>query len=71
MGFYFFYLLPTLLYRFIKEYPTRLEMVFMELSSGVLPNFKDVQYLFAQTIFILFVGYMFYQLFSKIRKIKF
>lgn len=70
MGFYFFYLLPTLLYKFIKEYPARLEMVFMELSSGILPNFKDVQYLFAQTIFILFVGYMFYMIFLKIRKIK-
>lgn len=68
MVFYFLYLLPKLLYKFFQEYPYRLEMVFMELSSGVLPNFKDVQYLFAQTIFIGFVGYMIYLMFSKKRK---
>lgn len=70
MGFYFFYLLPTLLYKFFQEYPQQLEMVFMELSSGILPNFKDVQHLFAQTVFICFVGYMFYLIFLRMRKIK-
>lgn len=68
MGFYFLYLLPKLLYTFFQEYPERLEMFFMELSSGILPTFKDVQYLFVQTIFIVFIGYMIYLIFSKIRK---
>lgn len=70
MGFYFLYLLPRLLYHFVQEYPQRLEMVFMELSSGVLPDFKDVQYLFTQTMFIVFVGYMCYLLCSKLIRIK-
>ncbi|WP_455150059.1 hypothetical protein [Capnocytophaga sp.] len=70
MCFYFLYLLPRLLYHFVQEYPQRLEMVFMELSSGILPDFRDVQYLFTQTMFIAFVGYMCYLLCSKLIRIK-
>ncbi len=58
MGFYFFYILPTFLYRFVCTFPDAMNELILYLSNGMTPPFVLLRNIGAQLLFLALIGYM-------------
>jgi putative peptide zinc metalloprotease protein len=62
MGFYFFYLIPNFLYRFICTFPDAVNELILYLSNGMAPPFALLRNIGSQLLFLALVGYLFWKL---------
>lgn len=61
MGFYFFYIIPTFLYRFIQTFPDAINQLILYLSNRIAPPFALLRNISMQLIFFTLVGYLLYK----------
>lgn len=62
MSFYFIYIIPSFIYRFIKTFPDAVSELILYLSNGITPPFALLRNIGAQVIFLLLIGYLFWSL---------
>ncbi len=62
MGFYFFYLIPSFLYRFVSTFPDAINELILYLSNGMTPPFALLQNMGSQLLFLALIGYLFWNL---------
>lgn len=69
MGFYFFYIIPKFLYRFILSFPDELNELILYLSNGMTPPFALLRNVGMQLLFLALIGYLlFNQVHSLLKK---
>lgn len=64
MSFYFLYVIPLFLYRFIHTFPDEMNELILYLSNGMTPPFALLRNLGTQLVFIALIGYLIYRLLS-------
>jgi putative peptide zinc metalloprotease protein len=57
-GFYFFFLIPTFIYRFYTSFPSLIEQLIYRLSSGQTVDFGLIQAIFVQLLFMALIIYL-------------
>lgn len=62
MAFYFFYIIPSFLYRFISTFPDAINELILYLSNGMTPPFALLRNMGSQLLFLGLIGYLFYNL---------
>lgn len=62
MSFYFFYIIPAFLYRFINTFPDAVNELILYLSNGMTPPFALLRNIGSQFLFMVLVGYLFWNL---------
>lgn len=62
MGFYFFYIIPNFLYRFVSTFPDAVNELILYLSNGMTPPFALLRNMGSQLLFLGLIGYLFYNL---------
>lgn len=62
MGFYFFYIIPTFLYRFVSTFPDALNELILYLANGMTPPFVLLRNMGTQLLFMALIGYLFWSL---------
>lgn len=62
MGFYFFYIIPTFLYRFVSTFPDAINELILYLANGMTPPFVLLRNMGTQLLFIALIGYLFWNL---------
>lgn len=62
MGFYFFYLIPNFLYRFVSTFPDAINELILYLSNGMTPPFALLRNMGSQLLFLALIGYLFWNL---------
>lgn len=62
MGFYFFYIIPKFLYRFISTFPDAVNELILYLSNGMTPPFALLRNMGSQLLFLALIGYLFWNL---------
>lgn len=62
MGFYFFYIIPNFLYRFVSTFPDAVNELILYLSYGMRPPFALLRNMGSQLLFLGLIGYSFYNL---------
>lgn len=62
MGFYFFYIIPSFLYRFISTFPDAVNELILYLSNGMTPPFVLLRNIGSQLLFLALIGYLFWNL---------
>lgn len=62
MGFYFFYLIPSFLYRFVSTFPDTINELILYLSNGMTPPFALLRNMGSQLLFLALIGYLFWNL---------
>lgn len=62
MGFYFFYLIPSFLYRFVSTFPDAINELILYLSNGMTPPFALLRNMGSQLLFLALIGYLFWNL---------
>jgi putative peptide zinc metalloprotease protein len=62
MGFYFFYLIPSFLYRFISTFPDAVNELILYLSNGMTPPFALLRNMGSQLLFLALIGYLFWNM---------
>lgn len=62
MGFYFFYIIPSFLYRFISTFPDAVNELILYLSNGMTPPFALLRNMGSQLLFMALIGYLFYNI---------
>lgn len=68
MGFYFFYIIPNFLYRFVSTFPDAVNELILYLSNGMTPPFALLRNMGSQLLFLGLIGYLFYNLFRPLIK---
>lgn len=58
MGYYFFYIIPTFLYSFVRSFPNEMEQLIICLSNNITPPFALLRNLFTQLLFLALIIYM-------------
>lgn len=62
MGFYFFYIIPSFLYRFVSTFPDTVNELILYLSNGMTPPFALLRNIGSQLLFLTLIGYMLWKL---------
>lgn len=62
MGFYFFYIIPSFLYRFVGTFPDAVNELILYLSNGMTPPFALLRNIGSQLLFLALIGYMLWKL---------
>lgn len=62
MGFYFLYVIPTFLYRFVQTFPNAVNELILYLSNRMVPPFALLRNIGMQVVFISLIGYLVYKL---------
>lgn len=62
MGFYFLYVIPTFLYRFVQTFPDAVNELILYLSNRMVPPFALLRNIGMQVVFISLIGYLVYKL---------
>lgn len=62
MGFYFFYIIPNFLYRFISTFPDAVNELILYLSNGMTPPFALLRNMGSQLFFMALIGYLFWNM---------
>lgn len=62
MGFYFFYIIPNFLYKFIRTFPDAVNELILYLSNGMTPPFALLRNIGSQLLFLALIGYMLWKL---------
>lgn len=62
MGFYFFYIIPSFLYRFVSTFPDAVNELILYLSNGMTPPFVLLRNIGTQLLFMGLIGYLFWNL---------
>ena len=62
MGYYFFYIIPRFLYRFILSFPDEVEQLILYLSNNMTPPFALLRNIGMQMLFLALIGVMFVNL---------
>lgn len=62
MGFYFLYVIPLFLYRFVYTFPDEMNELILYLSNRMAPPFVLLRNLSAQLVFMTLIGYLIYRL---------
>ncbi|MDE6180495.1 MAG: hypothetical protein K2G02_05130 [Phocaeicola sp.] len=58
MGYYFFYIIPRFLYRFVLSFPDEMEQLISYLSNNVTPPFALLRNIGMQMLFLALIGVM-------------
>ena len=61
MGFYFCYIIPMFLYRFIQTFPDAVNQLILYLSNRMIPPFALLRNISMQLIFLVLIGYLLYK----------
>ena len=61
MGFYFCYVIPMYLYRFVKIFPDAVNELILYLSNRMVPPFALLRNISIQLIFLVLIGYLTYR----------
>lgn len=56
MGYYFFYILPKFLYRFIQSFPGEVRQLVLYLSNGIAPSFALLHSIVTQLLVLFLMG---------------
>lgn len=62
MGFYFFYIIPNFLYRFVCTFPDAVNELILYLSNRMTPPFALLRNIGSQLLFLTLIGYMLWKL---------
>lgn len=62
MGFYFFYIIPNFLYKFIRTFPDAINELILYLSNNMTPPFALLRNIGSQLLFLALIGYMLWKL---------
>lgn len=62
MGFYFFYVIPRFLYRFVGTFPEAVHELILYLSNGMTPPFALLRNIGSQLLFLALIGYMLWKI---------
>lgn len=62
MGFYFFYLIPSFLYRFVSTFPDAVNELILYLSNSMTPPFALLRNMGSQLLFLALIGYLFWNM---------
>ena len=62
MGFYFFYIIPSFLYRFVSTFPDAVNELILYLSNGMTPPFVLLRNIGTQLLFMGLIGYLFWNI---------
>ena len=62
MGFYFFYIIPNFLYRFVSTFPDAVNELILYLSNRMTPPFALLRNIGSQLLFLALIGYLFWKL---------
>lgn len=62
MGFYFFYIIPSFLYRFVCTFPDAVNELILYLSNRMTPPFALLRNIGSQLLFLTLIGYMLWKL---------
>lgn len=62
MGFYFFYLIPNFLYKFICTFPEAVNELILYLSNRMTPPFALLRNIGSQLLFLVLIGYLLWKL---------
>lgn len=62
MGFYFFYIIPNFLYRFVSTFPDAVNELTLYLSNRMTPPFALLRNIGSQLLFLALIGYLFWKL---------
>lgn len=62
MGFYFFFIIPNFLYRFISTFPDVVNELILYLSNGMTPPFALLRNMGSQLLFMALIGYLFWNM---------
>ena len=68
MGFYFFYIIPSFLYRFVSTFPDAVNELILYLSNGMTPPFALLRNIGSQLLFLALIGYLFWKLAQPVLK---
>lgn len=61
MGFYFVYVIPTFLYRFVQTFPDAVNELILYLSNQMMPPFALLRNIGMQLVFLGLIGYLVYR----------
>lgn len=61
MGFYFVYVIPTFLYRFVQTFPDAVNELILYLSNRMMPPFALLRNIGIQLVFLGLIGYLVYR----------
>ena len=61
MGFYFVYVIPTFLYRFVQTFPDAVNELILYLSNRMMPPFALLRNISMQLVFLGLIGYLVYR----------
>ncbi len=62
MGFYFCYVIPLFLYRFVGTFPDEMNQLILYLSNRIIPPFALLRNLGMQLVFLALIGYLVYKM---------
>ena len=58
MGYYFFYIIPQFLYKFMQSFPDEIEQLVAYLSNNLTPPFALLRNIGMQVLFLILLGCM-------------
>lgn len=62
MGYYFVYIIPRFLYRFVRSFPDEVEQLVLYLSNNITPPFALLRNIGMQLLFLVLIGMMVFKL---------
>lgn len=62
MGFYFLYIIPSFLYRFIQSFPGEIKELILYLSNSMTPPFALLRNISTQLLFLALIGYLLFNM---------
>lgn len=62
MGFYFLYIIPVFIYRFMFTFPGKIDELILYISNDMTPSFSLLRNLAAQLLFFILIGYFLYKI---------
>lgn len=68
MGFYFLYVIPSFLYRFVLSFPDEIKELILYLSNGFTPPFALLRNIGMQLIFVVLLGIFLTHLFQTVKR---
>lgn len=68
MGFYFCYVIPMFLYRFVRTFPDTVNELILYMSNRMIPPFALLRNIGMQLIFLALIGYLVYRTITSFNK---
>lgn len=68
MGYYFFYIIPNFVYRFIQSFPGEVHELILYLSNSLMPPFALLRNIGMQLVFLALLGFLFTNMIRSLRK---